>query len=158
MKRTLYAGILPLATLVGCAAAAPEPQRSYIAFPEGAPNTFLEEAEFWGRDSGSTRIGVRASRARSGDVVIVGFWGDGETRRVSLSAARYPRIDLSTARFYLGGGYVQFSVSYGETRRCFRNYDGRNRILVQFTSELDVRAYDESFENCTGTRRAIDQQ
>lgn len=147
-------------SLTGACVSAPrsESQLPLLVMADGLPPPQIDEWLFRGTSVEGSAIRVEIKR-ETGNTLVLGAWVDD----VSWGTARlrpgsYPALDFGTLQLGMEDrrAVLQVSFNYGQTRACFMDYDGRDRVMVVF-SAAEVTVYETSFENCHPTTRTIVQ-
>lgn len=148
----MYTKTLKLGVLVGILAGgylqdAANAQTLLVRTTETSRPIF-DSIEIDARARDGTRLHYSVKKVQGGVLAQVAMGKRKPVARM-ISLKQYPHVDLASIEvsYKEDAGKSAISLSFGEKRDCFSNYDGRDIVTVDFT-KVGTTISLQSFEGC----------
>jgi hypothetical protein len=145
----LWLSLLAMGAAAQETAAPNQPQ--FLAWTDGLPRPTTEHVEISGR--GGPGIPFRVDINRNTDtrrIRIETYAGGNSLGTAEIPIEEFSQIALETAQVgFDNRETLEVTVKYGNTRECFYNDDGRNRLRFVFNAGERPVVFNSSFEGCS---------
>lgn len=122
---------------------------------DGPPPAYVHRMEWSGTESGGPaafRLVIDSDAENGGATLFTAAWGDVPARSFRTDNARFPWLDLQSARAALGGDYFYVDLRFGyRCGYCADSDDDRPHLSLTFRRDRVTASYEDR-TNC-GFRR-----